>query len=102
METRLLVISACCVRRLKNVELSPTTAKINLAAFWRINLFTLLSFQLFQEAVNVSIENLLSYPFVRQGVVNGTLALKGAHYDFIKGGLELWGLDFSLSPPVSL
>ncbi|XP_057791718.1 carbonic anhydrase 2-like isoform X2 [Salvia miltiorrhiza] len=55
-----------------------------------------------KEAVNVSLENLLSYPFVRQGVVNGTLALKGAHYDFIKGNLELWGLDCSLSPPVSL
>ncbi|KAL1531647.1 carbonic anhydrase [Salvia divinorum] len=55
-----------------------------------------------KEAVNVSLENLLSYPFVRQGVVNGTLALKGAHYDFIKGSLELWALDFSLSPPVSL
>ncbi|XP_047970738.1 carbonic anhydrase 2-like [Salvia hispanica] len=55
-----------------------------------------------KEAVNVSLENLLSYPFVRQGVVNGTLALKGTHYDFIKGGLEIWALDFSLSPPVSL
>ncbi|KAG6391820.1 hypothetical protein SASPL_149580 [Salvia splendens] len=55
-----------------------------------------------KEAVNASLENLLSYPFVRQGVVNGTLALKGAHYDFIKGGLEIWALDFSLSPPVSL
>lgn len=50
----------------------------------------------------MSLENLLSYPFVRQGLLNGTLALKGGYYDFIKGSFELWGLDFSLSPPQSL
>ncbi|KAH6801032.1 carbonic anhydrase 1 [Perilla frutescens var. hirtella] len=55
-----------------------------------------------KEAVNVSLQNLLSYPFVRHGLVNGTLALKGGYYDFIKGSFELWALDFSLSPPVTL
>lgn len=54
-----------------------------------------------KEAVNVSLENLLSYPFVRQGLLNGTLALKGGYYDFVKGSFELWGLNFSLTPPVS-
>ncbi|XP_073283171.1 carbonic anhydrase, chloroplastic-like [Primulina huaijiensis] len=55
-----------------------------------------------KEAVNVSLGNLLSYPFVRDGLVNKTLALKGGYYDFINGTFELWGLDFSLSPSLSV
>ncbi|KAJ8439538.1 hypothetical protein Cgig2_007055 [Carnegiea gigantea] len=51
-----------------------------------------------KEAVNVSLGNLLTYPFVREAVAKKTLALKGAHYDFIKGSFELWNLDFSLTP----
>ncbi|WZZ30667.1 hypothetical protein YC2023_014068 [Brassica napus] len=50
------------------------------------------------EAVNVSLANLLTYPFVREGVVKGTLALKGGYYDFVKGAFELWELQFGLSP----
>lgn len=55
-----------------------------------------------QEAVNVSLENLLTYPFVRDGVVNKTVALKGAHYNFVKGTFELWDLDSKISPSVSV
>lgn len=55
-----------------------------------------------QEAVNVSLSNLLTYPFVREGLVNKTLALKGGYYDFVNGSFELWGLDFSLSSPLSV
>lgn len=55
-----------------------------------------------KEAVNVSLGNLLSYPFVREGLVNKTLSLKGGYYDFVKGSFQLWGLDFSLSPPLSV
>lgn len=50
-----------------------------------------------KEAVNVSLGNLLTYPFVREAVVKKTLALKGAHYDFVNGCFEIWNLDFSLS-----
>ncbi|MCD9558778.1 Phospholipase A2 crotoxin acid subunit CA [Datura stramonium] len=46
-----------------------------------------------KEAVNVSLGNLLTYPFVREGLVKKTLALKGGYYDFVKGGFELWGLE---------
>nr|GMC73408.1 carbonic anhydrase [Ipomoea batatas] len=53
-----------------------------------------------KEAVNVSLGNLLTYPFVREGLVKKTLAIKGGYYDFIKGAFELWGLDFGLSPPL--
>ncbi|XP_061372350.1 carbonic anhydrase 2-like isoform X2 [Gastrolobium bilobum] len=55
-----------------------------------------------KEAVNVSLGNLLTYPFVRDAVVKKTLALKGAHYDFVKGTFELWDLDFKISPSVSV
>lgn len=55
-----------------------------------------------QEAVNVSLGNLLTYPFVRDGLVKKTLALKGAHYDFVKGTFDLWDLDFKISPSISV
>ncbi|KAM7484234.1 hypothetical protein LguiA_000243 [Lonicera macranthoides] len=54
-----------------------------------------------KEAVNISLGNLLTYPFVRHAVMKKTLSLKGGHYDFIKGTFELWSLDFSLSPSAS-
>lgn len=55
-----------------------------------------------KEAVNTSLGNLLTYPFVREGLVNKTLGLKGGYYDFVKGTFELWGLDFGLSPSFSV
>lgn len=55
-----------------------------------------------QEAVNVSLGNLLTYPFVREGLLKKTLALKGGYYDFVKGTFELWGLDFGISPSLSV
>ncbi|KAK4367457.1 hypothetical protein RND71_011249 [Anisodus tanguticus] len=55
-----------------------------------------------KEAVNVSLGNLLTYPFVRDGLVKKTLALKGGYYDFVNGGFELWGLEFGLSPSLSV
>ncbi|THG12119.1 hypothetical protein TEA_027211 [Camellia sinensis var. sinensis] len=55
-----------------------------------------------KEAVNVSLGNLLTYPFVRDGLVKKTLSLKGGYYDFVKGAFELWGLEFGLSPSLSV
>lgn len=55
-----------------------------------------------QEAVNVSLGNLLTYPFVREGLLKKTLALKGGYYDFVKGSFELWGLEFGHSPSFSV
>ncbi|KAI9121328.1 hypothetical protein K1719_008361 [Acacia pycnantha] len=54
-----------------------------------------------KEAVNVSLGNLLTYPFVREGLANKTLSLKGGYYDFVKGNFELWTLQFGLSPSFS-
>ncbi|KAK4785691.1 hypothetical protein SAY86_002380 [Trapa natans] len=54
-----------------------------------------------KEAVNVSLGNLLTYPFVREAAVQKSLVLKGAHYDFVKGSFELWDLDFKISQSTS-
>lgn len=55
-----------------------------------------------QEAVNVSLGNLLTYPYVREALVKKTLALKGAHYDFVNGTFELWDLNFKVTPAIAL
>lgn len=55
-----------------------------------------------KEAVNVSLGNLLTYPFVREGLVKKTLALKGGYYDFVNGSFELWSLEFGLSASQSV
>lgn len=52
--------------------------------------------------MNVSLGNLLSYPFVREGVVKKSIRVKGAHYDFVKASFEHWDLDSRLSPPITL
>lgn len=51
-----------------------------------------------KEAVNVSLINLLTYPYVRSRVANGTLKLMGGHYDFVQGKLEVWGFDAGTKP----
>ncbi|KAL6842628.1 hypothetical protein ACP4OV_027472 [Aristida adscensionis] len=43
-----------------------------------------------KESVNASLENLKSYPFVKEGIANGTLKLVGGHYDFVSGKFETW------------
>ncbi|CAN1806110.1 Beta carbonic anhydrase 1, chloroplastic [Linum perenne] len=55
-----------------------------------------------EKAVNVSLANLLTYPFVRDGLCSKTLKLYGGYYDFVNGGFELWSLDYGLSPPISV
>ncbi|KAG7592762.1 Carbonic anhydrase [Arabidopsis thaliana x Arabidopsis arenosa] len=55
-----------------------------------------------KEAVNVSLGNLLSYPFVRERVVKNKLSIRGAHYDFVKGTFDLWELDFKTTPAFGL
>lgn len=43
-----------------------------------------------KEAVNTSLENLLTYPFVKEGLENKTLAVYGGYYDFVSGNFETW------------
>lgn len=55
-----------------------------------------------QEAVNVSLGNLLSYPFVKEAVMNKTLSLKGGYYDFVKCSFDTWSLDYGVSPSLTV
>lgn len=48
------------------------------------------SLNILQEAVNMSLENLKSYPFVKEALEKGTIKLLGAYYDFIDGKFETW------------
>uniref|UniRef100_A0A453F3T5 Carbonic anhydrase n=1 Tax=Aegilops tauschii subsp. strangulata TaxID=200361 RepID=A0A453F3T5_AEGTS len=43
-----------------------------------------------KEAVNISLRNLKSYPFVKDRLNKGTLNLIGARYDFVHGSFETW------------
>ncbi|CAL9135187.1 unnamed protein product [Musa textilis] len=43
-----------------------------------------------KEAVNVSLKNLKTYPFVKEAVEKKSLKLIGAHYDFVNGIFETW------------
>ncbi|XP_048541970.1 carbonic anhydrase, chloroplastic-like [Triticum urartu] len=40
--------------------------------------------------VDVSLDNLRTYPFVKDGVDNGTVKLVGGHYDFVSGKFDTW------------
>ncbi|KAE9467385.1 hypothetical protein C3L33_00704, partial [Rhododendron williamsianum] len=51
-----------------------------------------------KEAVNVSLINLLTYPYVRSRVADGSLKLMGGHYDFVDGKLQVWGFDAGTKP----
>ncbi|KAG9449959.1 hypothetical protein H6P81_009924 [Aristolochia fimbriata] len=55
-----------------------------------------------KEAVNVSLSNLLTYPFVRDGLNKKTLAVQGGYYDFVSGSFEVWGLAYGHSAPLKV
>jgi carbonic anhydrase len=76
-----LSLTACsCMLCVSDGSLKNTT-------FRSLNTYLLSSLQ---EAVNVSLENLKSYPFVKEGLEKGTLKLVGGHYDFVNGKFETW------------
>jgi carbonic anhydrase len=45
------------------------------------------------ESVKVSLENLMTFPFVAHRVAEGSLRLLGAHYGIVDGRLELYDAD---------
>lgn len=47
-----------------------------------------------KESINHSLMNLLSYPWIKERVAKGTLALHGGYYDFVDGSFEKWTLDY--------
>jgi carbonic anhydrase len=40
----------------------------------------------------VSLQNLNTYPFVKDALTAGTLKLVGGHYDFVSGKFDTWEL----------
>ena len=50
------------------------------------------------EAVRLSLDNLMSFPFVAERVLDGRLALRGAHFDIRSGLLTLLERDGGFSP----
>ncbi|VVA23098.1 PREDICTED: carbonic anhydrase [Prunus dulcis] len=53
-----------------------------------------------REAVNLSLRNLQTYPYVQKAVSDKTLALRGGYYDFVNGIFELWELQSTISDPI--
>ncbi|KAJ7545561.1 hypothetical protein O6H91_08G000800 [Diphasiastrum complanatum] len=50
-----------------------------------------------KESVNLSLTNLLTFPWVRDAVRDGKVSLHGAHYDFLEGSLEQWTVHLKVS-----
>ncbi|XP_062016226.1 carbonic anhydrase 2-like [Rosa rugosa] len=53
-----------------------------------------------RESVNLSLANLLTYPFVQKAHLDKKLALRGGYYDFVNGIFELWELKSHISNPI--
>ncbi|CAA6659515.1 unnamed protein product [Spirodela intermedia] len=47
-----------------------------------------------KESINGSLQNLLSYPWIKQRVVEGKLAIHGGYYDFVNCTFEKWTLVY--------
>jgi carbonic anhydrase len=45
-----------------------------------------------KETVNVSLKNLLTYPFIEERVKDGRLQIHGMHYDLTEGKLTCWDI----------
>lgn len=46
-----------------------------------------------QESINNSLNNLLTFPWIKQAVDEGRLQLHGWYYDFVDGALSAWTLQ---------
>ncbi|GLT72067.1 hypothetical protein SLA2020_440330 [Shorea laevis] len=46
-----------------------------------------------KEAVNLSLSNLLSYPYVQKGLANKKLRLMGGYYNFVDGTFDCWDFE---------
>lgn len=49
-----------------------------------------------KESVNVSLSNLLTYPWIKEKVIGNKLSLHGGYYDFVKGYFQTWDLDINV------
>ncbi|KAH7528471.1 carbonic anhydrase 2 [Ziziphus jujuba] len=53
-----------------------------------------------KEAVNLSLVNLQTYPYVQEKISKKKLALRGGYYNFVNGSFELWELKTCISHPI--
>lgn len=44
--------------------------------------------------MNVSLSNLLTFPFIEERVKSGKLKIYGMHYDFVEGKLTSWEVEY--------
>ncbi|XP_062169406.1 carbonic anhydrase 2-like [Alnus glutinosa] len=51
-----------------------------------------------KEAVNLSLFNLLSYPYVQKALAHRKLRLMGGYYNFVEGTFDRWEFECSFSP----
>lgn len=54
-----------------------------------------------QEAVNLSLKNLHSYPYVQEALKDKKIALRGGYYDFVVGSFTLWEFEWNVLAPKS-
>ncbi|KAJ7570492.1 hypothetical protein O6H91_01G122000 [Diphasiastrum complanatum] len=50
-----------------------------------------------KESVNLSLTNLLTFPWVKEAVSSQKLALHGGYFNFVEGSFEYWTLDAKTS-----
>lgn len=50
-----------------------------------------------KESINRSLLNLLSYPWIEEKVMRGTMSIHGGYYDFVDCTFEKWTLDYNRS-----
>jgi len=50
-----------------------------------------------KESVNVSLTNLLTYPWVKEKVIGKKLSIHGGFYDFVEGSFQVWDFDVTVS-----
>lgn len=60
-------------------------------------MMNLMIFFCFQESINNSLLNLLTYPWIEERVKKGVLSLHGGYYDFVDCTFEKWTLDYKES-----
>ncbi|KAJ6339812.1 hypothetical protein OIU77_007703 [Salix suchowensis] len=53
-----------------------------------------------KEAVNLSLTNLQTYPYVRERMARKALALRGGYYDFVEGCFKLWEVKTIITTPI--
>jgi len=49
-----------------------------------------------KESVNVSLTNLLSYPWVKEKVIGKKVSLHGGFYDFVEGSFQVWDFEVNV------